>query len=542
MLVAYQIVFAITSIGALVLAASILFKKPRARTSFETMYSMLALSIAVWAIGRFQLLISETQQDALFWIHMLYNGSSFVYVFFLHTILIFLNIHKKRKSVLVFFYATSFISFFTNNADWITGSHYFVQTAVPKMRFIFYETAGPIHIVHIFNSLVIPLYALIEMVRFLGRFTEDRLRQLQFIIFSSILGFLGGNSILFLVYDIKIEPFPLILVPFHIITLAYAITKHHLFDIKVIATELVIFSLWLFLLTRIFLSETISDKISDIVLLVLGIFLGILLIKSVLREVEQRGKLEVLTKELTAANAELLKLDAAKSEFLSIASHQLRTPLTAIKGFSSMLIDRSFGKLNKREEDALSKIFQSSNQLVWVVDDLLNLSRIESGKIRYEMKQSDFSKLVDTVLQALKPNADAKNLTVDFENAFSKESILANFDPEKMREVVMNLLDNAIKYSPKYGKITVRLGSEKGSIRFEVFDQGIGISKEDQKRIFTKFTRTQEAQRTDPNGMGIGLYFVKRIMEDHGGKIGVLSEGEGKGSTFFVELPIQQTM
>lgn len=538
MLVTYQIVFAITAVGALVFAASVLFKKSSKRTFFETMYCLLSLSIAIWAMGRFKLLFSETQQDALFWIHAVYNGSTLVYVFFLHTILIFLDINRKRKSILAFFYAISLIAFFTNNLDWITGSQYFIQNVAPKMRFQFYETAGPIHIIHIFNSLSIPLYALIEMVRFLRRFTGDKLRQLQFIIFSSILGFLGGNSILFLVYDIQIEPFLLILVPFHLVTLVYAITKHHLFNIKVIATELVIFSLWLFLLIQVFLSETLSGKISDITLLALGIFLGVLLIKSVLREVEQRSKLEALAKELAAANEKLQKLDAAKSEFLSIASHQLRTPLTAIKGFSSILIEGSLGALNEREMDALSKIFQSSNRLVRIVDDLLNLSRIEAGKIQYEMKQSDFSKLVDTVLQALKPNADAKNLTIDFENAFAKESVLVNFDPEKMREVVTNLLDNAMKYSPKYGKITVRLMWRKNSIRFEVADCGIGISKEDQKRIFTKFTRTQEARRTDANGMGIGLYFVKRIVEDHGGEIGVFSEGEGRGSTFFVELPL----
>ena len=249
-------------------------------------------------------------------------------------------------------------------------------------------------------------------------------------------------------------------------------------------------------------------------------------------------ELRISNQKLAEANVELKKLDAAKSEFISIASHQLRAPLTVIKGYVSLVSEGSFGAITGEIKDALAKVFFSTNQLVKLIGDLLDLSRIEAGKIRYEFKPTDFVEMVSKIADEFQENAKKKGLSLAFANNAGALPQL-NLDPDKMREVVVNLTDNAIKYSEK-GTVSVAL--EKAgdtAIRLTVKDTGIGIKPEDAGRLFTKFTRTEEARLQDPNGMGIGLYFVKRVIEDHGGRVGVESEGPGKGSTFWAELPIK---
>lgn len=318
----------------------------------------------------------------------------------------------------------------------------------------------------------------------------------------------------------------------------YAILKHHLFNIKIIATEAFVGVLLILLFSRIFIAISLINRVVDLFTFLVTTVFGILLIRSVLKEVEQREQLQVLTTELEAANVELKKLDQTKSEFISIASHQLRAPLTVIKGYISLIREGSYGKIAAIIEDALSKVAFSTEQLVKLVSDMLNLSRMESGKIRYEFKPTDFVSIVTRVIEEFKSTVEKKGLTLEFINELDGIFTLS-LDPDKMREVVVNLVDNGIKYTPK-GTITVRLEkTSQNSVRLSVRDEGIGIKPEDMGRLFTKFVRTEDARRTDPNGTGIGLYFLKRVVEDHGGKAGVESEGLGKGSTFFVELPMK---
>lgn len=253
-------------------------------------------------------------------------------------------------------------------------------------------------------------------------------------------------------------------------------------------------------------------------------------------------KLRELTMQLENANEKLKVLDAAKSEFVAMAGHQLRSPLTVIKGYVSLAQEGEFGttKKNKKLSDALAIVAHSTDQLVKLVSDLLDLSRIESGKIHYEFKEADFPKLVEGIVREYGPKAKDKKLKLIFENN-AKNLAPFLFDPDKMREVVVNLIDNAMRYS-REGEITIstNLTSQNTTLRFSVKDRGIGIKKEDLSQLFVKFTRLQEAKNIEANGTGIGLYFAKRIVEDHGGRVGVESPGPGKGSTFWIEIPLRR--
>lgn len=323
---------------------------------------------------------------------------------------------------------------------------------------------------------------------------------------------------------------------------AYALLKHQLLNAKVIATEFFVSLIWLASVVETALSQTANELLRKFIMLVLGVGLfGYFLIRSVLQEVRSREKIERLAKDLESANTELKKLDAAKSEFISLAGHQLRAPLTAIKGYSSMLLEGSFGAISEKAKNALDKIFVSSSLLTSLVSELSDLSRIEAGKFKYEFQKISLDDVIERVLEEISETANKKGLKLEFKSEnFKKLKVFG--DPDKLHEVVINLLDNAVKYSDK-GAVLIYLKTSLGpvgpSLQFSIKDSGIGIPEKELSKLFQKFGRTEISKKERPDGMGLGLYFARKIVEDHNGRIWARSEGIGKGSTFFVELPIQ---
>jgi signal transduction histidine kinase len=181
--------------------------------------------------------------------------------------------------------------------------------------------------------------------------------------------------------------------PFSALT-AYAIIKFKLFNVKVVSAELLAFILWIFIFIRILIAENLREQFINSIMFVVVVIVGIFLIRSVLREVDQREKLAKLANELETSNEKLKSLDTLKTEFLSLASHQLRSPLTAIKGYSSMLLEGSYGVLaDTTQREAIERIFQSSTALAKTVEDFLNVSKIEQGGMKYEFDEIDISKL-----------------------------------------------------------------------------------------------------------------------------------------------------
>ena len=322
---------------------------------------------------------------------------------------------------------------------------------------------------------------------------------------------------------------------------SYAILKHKLFNIKVAATGVLVFVLAVVTFLEIIFSDTLSLMLfrGGVFLLVLTI--GILLIRSVFREVDQREKIEKLAQELTqkndelyVANERLKELDMKKTEFVSIASHQLRAPLTAIKGYSSMILEGSFGPIQEQAKEAVNRIFESSQRLVVVIEDFLNVTRIELGKMNYEVSDFDLTKLVEAITTELTQSAIRRNLGLTFK--VPEEEFMVHTDFGKVGQAVQNLIDNAIKYTEPGGKIEVSLSKVEGRTRFMVKDNGIGISPEGMKKLFEKFSRLEDGTTVNAIGTGLGLFVARQMVEAQGGRIWAESEGLGKGSTFFLEL------
>lgn len=238
---------------------------------------------------------------------------------------------------------------------------------------------------------------------------------------------------------------------------------------------------------------------------------------------------------LQVANEKLKSLDKLKTEFLSLAAHQLRSPLTAIRGYTSMLLEGSFGEVDQKQKEAINRVYESSTHLSTVVEDLLNVSKIEAGGMKYVMAPFDLEKAAHDLAIDLSITAQKKGLALSF-TSDSKPPYTVNGDMEKIRQVILNIIDNAIKYTEK-GTIVVALSKNVAAkmIRIAITDSGMGISAEEKEKLFQKFSRGAGG-KTNTGGSGLGLYLAKQIAEAHGGHISIDSPGVGKGSTFSIEF------
>jgi len=271
---------------------------------------------------------------------------------------------------------------------------------------------------------------------------------------------------------------------------------------------------------------------------ILIIILGGLLTRSVRREVKQRQKIDQLSKSLTKAKGQVKILDKMKSEFVSIASHQLRSPLTAIRGYASMLLEGSYGKLNAKTKEAIKRIADSSRFMSLSVEDYLNVSRIEAGNMKYESVDFNLKNVTEKIVDEMRPVALKKGLLLVFRSDCDG-SCSVHSDIGKTRQVIINLIENSMKYTPK-GSITVFAHDDlkKKKMYVTIKDSGVGMSKDTIGDVFDKFIRAKNANEVNVTGTGLGLYVAKKMMHEMGGKIWADSPGEKKGSSFHIELPL----
>lgn len=340
--------------------------------------------------------------------------------------------------------------------------------------------------------------------------------------------------------------YALFILPLFLIAIIYAVFELDIFHFNMLGTHYLVGGLVILMGGQLFFINGGADTLLTLVTVVLTIGLSIILYRNLKRESDQRVRIEQLSVQLEASklrleesnikladfNEKLKGLDKLKTEFLSLASHQLRSPLTAIKGYASMVRDGDFGDVSPKAKDAVGRIYDSSQNLTMIVEDLLNVSKIESGGMRYEKTNFSMTEIVKNTAEDLSITAGKKGLKLSYSEDDGNHMV--NGDKEKLRQVVLNLIDNSIKYT-KEGTIEVRLENKNSKALVSVKDTGMGVSPEIMATLFQKFARG-EGQKMNTGGSGLGLYLAKEIVDAHKGRVWVESPGMGLGSTFFIEL------
>jgi signal transduction histidine kinase len=484
------------------------------------------LSIAVWLVGLGGTLIVNDPVSALIWQKVLYVGTIFIPFLFLH-FCVFLTGRKFNK----LFKANSFLTLFFTLTLFI--GNLFVKAVKPVTSFGYWPVdTGQLYYPFLFWYSVNVVYGFVLLKKKLQEkdLDQNKRKQISIIYYGTMIGFIFGSVNFLLDFNIIFPPFHNFFVSGYLVFTALAIARYNLFEIRVILTEILVVATDIILFIQAFIAETLLLKVFGFLLFVIFSIFGYQLIRSVIREIELRGALEL-------AYGELKKLDDAKSEFISIASHQLRTPLTAVKGYISMILEKSYGEVPDKMGQPLENVYASNERLIGLVNDILNISKIEAGKMEMEWEKASLQDLILDIINELKVKADAKDLYLKYEKPEIPIPDIT-IDKTKIRQVILNIIDNSIKYT-EHGGTTVKIQKPNSKVQIIVSDTGIGLEKEDIPRLFESFSRGRNGSIARAEGTGLGLYIARRFIEMHKGKIWAESEGKGKGSTFFIELPIK---
>ncbi|EKE15761.1 MAG: PAS/PAC sensor signal transduction histidine kinase [uncultured bacterium] len=406
-----------------------------------------------------------------------------------------------------------------------------------------------------FHMMVMIIWAILKTARLYFKQEGEKRIQARY-----VLAGVGGFASTSLLVSVILPAFGIFSITnldspsslFFAIFIGIAMVKHEFLGKKVVASQLLVAILISIISVEIFYSSNAFEIIMRLIVFIVVFIVGAILVESVANENRQKEKLQSLvnelefvnknlgktTEKLQKANEKLQELDRVKSEFLSIASHQLRSPLMIIKNFSRMVLDGAYGKASKEILHVNERICKNSDRLLDLISDFLNFSRLESGKIKYDFDFYDLKEVVKEIVENYKINAEDKKLELNLkisENFPDKIYI----DKRKIYEVINNLVDNAIKYT-NVGKVDVVLSRKDDEVLISIIDTGVGILKNDLDKLFGKFARGSKITKLEVNGTGLGLFVGKKFIEAHGGNIKVHSEGENKGSEFIIEIPIKE--
>ena len=320
--------------------------------------------------------------------------------------------------------------------------------------------------------------------------------------------------------------------------LAFLIVKYKAFNIKLIGAQALVVSLWFLVGSLLFVAKSDTTRIIAGITLLITTIAGYYLVKSVKKEVALREQIEELAGDLAKANVRLKELDKMKSEFVSIASHQLRSPLTSIRGYASMLVEGTYGKLPEKAVDVLKNISDSARFMAQSVEDYLNVSRIEAGNMKYELSDFNLKEQAEKIVDEMRQVVMKAGLVLLFRSE-NTGNMIVHADIGKTRQIINNIIDNAMKYTP-HGTITViahdDIKQKKAIIT--IHDTGIGMDEDTRNGVFNKFVRAKNANSVNTSGTGLGLYVAKIMVEKMGGTVWAESEGQGKGSVFHIEFPL----
>ncbi len=526
----YSISLVIGAFTALISGFIVVIRDPK-RPENQAWFA-LTMCTAIWSGGYFYMTIAGSQFQGMLGNWILHYAAIFIPLFYYLLVLTITDTVSKHKIKFTIYTIIAFIFTVVNL------SPSFVSDVIPKVGFNYAPVPGYLYIYFFmyFVGLVVDGLITTLLIAIKEKDKSKRTKLIYTLIFT-IAASLGGGSVFATTFLTVIPPYPIILFSLYPAISGYAILRYQLFDVKVVTAQVFTFILWIFIFTRVLTSESLKEQALNLILLVVTIILGLLLNKSIKKEVRQREHIEALATDLQKANDRLTELDRQKSEFVSFATHQLRAPLTAMKGYASLILEGDMGTITDETREGITRIFDSTKTLTNIVDDYLNITRIELGSMKYAFETISFKALIEDAIAELKPNIDKSKLDFTFTVDMPDAAYRITADRDKLKQVINNLIDNSIKYTPSgFVKVSLSMDRARHLFVFKLNDSGIGISAETIPLLFQKFSRAHDANKVNIKGTGLGLFVAKEIITAHHGTIHVESPGEGKGSTFIVEI------
>jgi len=524
----YSILPLTCAIFVVFLGLFVIFHDPKSRMS-QLLFGF-NVCMFFWLFGTFMMFaLRDNEVAAVFWDRFIYIGVVFMPAFMHHFSLLFTGRVGQQKALLRVNYFLAFVFLILSRTPYfVDGLHYYSWGVHTQAKIL--------HTVFMVYFFAMEIVAGVNLWRYYQKVKEKALKsQIIYVALSfSIVIFIGGLTYLF-AYGIDTKfPFTYVTGLIFPLMLFYALGKHHLFGTKVIVTEILVGLAEFFMVMQIFFSQTIWDVIVRTIFSVIVAIFGVLLVKSVRTEINRREEVTTLAHSLEKANLRLQEIDRQKTDFLSIASHQLRTPLSIAKGYIELIQDGAYGGITKKTNEILDVMNDSNEHLVKLVDEFLDITRIEQGRTKFSFADKDLNKLTEGVVKELSSRAQDSGLKLVWKP--QKNLVNINMDEEKVRHVIFNFVDNAIKYSNK-GSIVISSEKEKRGITIRVKDKGFGFGKEDDANFFQKFYRGKNVEGTNVTGTGLGLYVCRKFIESHSGHVWAKSSGLGKGSEFGFWLP-----
>lgn len=554
----YKVSFFIGAVTSFVIAGAILFRGQDG--ALNKRFATLVLAGAVWSLGFYFLASSQTREEALFWRWFMESGATLLPAFWLHFVFSFLNISKNKSNIIISStYGISILIWILNLLDFLYFPGIFESNMAQMFEFKYYAIAGVgYYLFFTYFSFTI-MYSLYVLYRNLGGSQPGKATQIKYIFIAAALGFSGGGMTFLPTIGVHVQPYGVILFAVYPVIIAYAILKYQLFNLKLVLVEIALVLLNFFLFINIFLSHGTGNFVINIAIFVGILLFSGLLLRGIYKDIKDRERIEQLAYEMTVANERLQVMEQSKTEFVSIASHQLRTPLTVIKGYASMILEGTFGTLTQSAQGAMDKLYESSEKIVALVEDLLTVSRLEQGRLALAFKPINFADFIRGVL-AEEENA-VKETGLELSLSVDDKGYWVSIDEKKFKQVIKHILDNAVKYTEAPGAInfTITDDSIAKKVRLAVSDTGVGMTDEQIKDLFERFDLKQtveakiavaaqmekknvidektETEMSDKKTPGIGLYIAREIIQAHKGSIHAHSAGANKGTTFIIELP-----
>lgn len=515
----------INGVVAISFGLLVAFKNLRERAN--QIFFLMTVSLAIWSLGYWRWLsIIDNYDLAFFWVRILSLGSLFIPVLFLHWVTILVGEDKGLNKLITgigYFVATG-ISLLINSSLFITGL---------EMRsfFPFWPDSGIAYDIYFsFIYIGFVVYALYLLIRsFSLSHDKNKRGQILFIIWGAILGFGGGLTNFPLWWGIPILPYGNFLVAAFPFLLGYSVLHYRLFNAKAIAAEILVFFTVIILFVQVILSKTFTEFILRSIFAIVVSILGILVIRNVYKEIEQRERIEKLAEELQGANKR-------QENLLHFINHEVKGYLTADAGAFAGILEGDYGEISPQMKEMVENALKHDRMGVDMVVEMLTSSNIKSGKIQFASETFDLKPELLKLIDQVKGEAAARNLMLETK-VDDGDSYMVSGDREKIvQHVLKNLIMNAILYTPKGGIIT-SLSKYQGKIIFSVKDSGVGITAEDMENLFSEGGKGKDSIKVNAHSTGYGLFISKQIVDAHQGRIWAQSKGPGQGSTFFVEFP-----